>query len=466
MSNTVARAPGDAVSDAAFAVAARAGPAVPGPATAARELAAEAPPKAPSQALLAGKESTPSRVAAQLGADYDAGTLTAAYARLASMPAQDVLTTLQILRVNGSNGSRDRKPYQWLVDNRASAGPGARVALTAIGNTGALQEVDIAALPPDDEHQIRAFTGLARWDDPSGGLPRWTYKRTTPVLSALQRDMLALIRRRREVATPASGTVRETTGYQYTGRPTADPLPTGTIAGSLDAEIWHELDSEGSASAVNTYDDQHFTWGKGWSAKSTLGAIVDAFFAADPAARQELLEAGFTRRDGTWLWVDTHSGWVIEGQRAIEQFRMDPRFVGLLAHLVEDPLHQQKMVDAQWAGATTKGAVADVPPSIRGWPTVSIRFGAHCVHWGQSWASVASNGPGVGSLLRWISTIKGRPKDGATIVDGTSSQTIRNFAGGAVKALMSLPVELPATLEAGMIYYQLDTTSKHWTAKP
>ena len=93
----------------------------------------------------------------------------------------DMLTTLQILRVNGSSGSRDRKPYQWLVDHRAAAGPSARVALTAIGNAGALREAEIAALPPDDEHQVRAFTGLARWDDPSGGLPPWTYKRTTPV---------------------------------------------------------------------------------------------------------------------------------------------------------------------------------------------------------------------------------------------------------------------------------------------
>ena len=184
MSNAVARVPGDAVSDVAFAVAARAGPAGPavsGPVTAARKLAAEAPPKAPSQALLAGKEATPSRVAAQLGADYDAGTLTEAYGRLATMPTGDMLTTLQILRVNGSSGSRDRKPYQWLVDHRAAAGPSARVALTAIGNAGALQEAEIAALPPDDEHQVRAFTGLARWDDPSGGLPRWTYKHTTPV---------------------------------------------------------------------------------------------------------------------------------------------------------------------------------------------------------------------------------------------------------------------------------------------
>jgi hypothetical protein len=71
---------------------------------------------------------------------------------------------------------------------------------------------------------------------------------------------------------------------------------------------------------VNTYDGERFTWGKGWSARTALPAIADAFFAADPGARTELMEAGFTHRatENQWLFVSLDERCVLEqnpGQR-------------------------------------------------------------------------------------------------------------------------------------------------------
>jgi hypothetical protein len=284
------------------------------------------------------------------------------------------------------------------------------------------------------------------------------------------------IRRRRAVATVAAGTVAGPNhGWQYGGRPAADHNPTGTTPTSLEAEVWQELDLEGSASAVNTYDNQLFTWGKGWSAKTTLPPIAQAFFAADPGAKQELMEAGFTYSANKWLWVDTDHGWVVEGDasngwEALTAFRSDKKFVGLLAHLVEDPAHQQFMVDAQWAVLRTGGHAGEIPASIRGawpatWTTAAVRFGAHCVHWGMSWGQVERTGPRLPDLIAWISRIKGSrdATTGAVIVNGWASQTIRHFAHGSAQRQMTAPAPLPDPLEAGSFYYQdPDHPKNYW----
>ena len=224
-------------------------------------------------------------------------------------------------------------------------------------------EGDFAGLPADQVREVKAFMALRSWDDPVAGLPRTASPAST--LTPAQRDMLEYIRRRRAAATTISGAMTVPGGVMYMGKPSEDPTPTGAQPGSLDAEIWKELDLEGSASAINTYDDQLFTWGKGWSAKTTLPAIADAFFAADPGAKSELLEAGFTHTGGKWLFVSLTEERVLEDNAALSAFRGDIKFSSLVAHLVEDPAHQQQMVNAQWSALSTGGHAGDVPRTIR-----------------------------------------------------------------------------------------------------
>jgi hypothetical protein len=415
--------------------------------------------------LLSPFFSAPTRVASQLGDDYDEGAVGLAQRRLEYLWIKDMFTTLQILRVNGSPKAPDRRPYEWMVSNLGSAPERARLAIKAIARPETVTAFDYLGLPSDQIREVKAFLGLRTWDDPVRGLPRHGMP-GAGALSDAEEDQLEFIRRRRAVATEKKGTVigGGGKGLQYGGAPSKDPNPTGATSGSLDAEIWRELDLEGSASAVNTYDDQVFTWGKGWSAKTTLPAIADAFFAADPGARNELMEAGFTHRaaENKWLFVSLDQQCVLEGIPALEAFRKDRKFVGLLAHLVEDPQHQQAMVDAQWGALSKTGNAGAVPAAIRSawpsvWTTTAVRFGAHCVHWGLSWGQVQAHGPALADLVKWISRLKGtKQATGALIVSGWPSQTIRHFANHAAQDLMTGPSPLPTPTAAGTFYFQQD----------
>lgn len=171
--------------------------------------------------------------------------------------------------------------------------------------------------------------------------------------------------------------------------------------------------------------------------------------------------------------MSVDNGYVLDGINVMDtpEFRRNKKFVGLLAHLVEDPAHQQNMVDAQWGALRTN--TANVPASIRAawpgtWSTEAVRFAAHCVHWGYSWGQLEPHGPAIADLLRWISDKKGKTDaNGAIIIRGWPSQTIRHFAHRAGERLMSGPAPLPSPTVAGTYYFQGDGGSpNYWTWRP
>jgi hypothetical protein len=453
-----------------------------------RPMAAEQPAAAPGRAVLAPGDSSPTNVAAQLGEDYDldhspvpadatppaapaAGGLKTAMDRLEYSWMLGMFTTLQILRLNGSPRSPgSRRPLQWLVDNRDAAAPRTRIAITAIAAPSEVKAGDLAALPPDQACEVKAFLELKSWDDPVLGLPRGRSPGASAVTDK-QRDQLAYIGRRRDfVADRGRAIFSNRRGLEYDGSPSKDPTPGGAAAGTLEAEIWKELDLEGSASSVNTYDNQKFTWGKGWSALSTLPAIVERFFTTDPGAKQELMEAGFTYRsaESVWLFVDLGAQAVLVGNAALDAFKADRKFVNLVTHLVEDPEHQQSMVNAQWAELSSGGRAGDVPAAVRSawpatWPTESVRFAAHCVHWGYSWAQMAGVGADIKQLIGWISKKKGtHDPSGAWKITGMPSGTIRHFANGAAQRQMTGPAPLPSALDPTAFYFEAGTDFYVW----
>ena len=64
----------------------------------------------------------------------------------------------------------------------------------------------------------------------------------------------------------------------------------------MKALIWDELGTEAALEGVQTYDDQGWGWGKGWSAKGSMTGVMENLFALDPAAEKMLFEAGIALR--------------------------------------------------------------------------------------------------------------------------------------------------------------------------
>lgn len=429
-----------------------------------------APASATPPAAVPPAPSTPSSPAtpAGPGGAPDSSGLPSALARLESLWIKDMFTALQILRVNGSRTSpRSRTPFSWLVAAADSAAPRTRLVLKAISDPAQIQPADYLGLPPDQVREVKAFTGtpatagasatggVHNWDDlPPVGLPR-AVAPSAAALTPEQQDQVEYIRRRRAVAARIPGMREHKPGFEYDGTPSKDPQPTGRVAGTAKDAMWQEIAGEGAVSSVNTYDNQRFTWGRGWSAQTTLPAIIDRFFASDPAARLELLEAGFTHRDGKWLFVRTSDGRVLEDNDALDAFKADSQFLSLIANLSEDPAHHQQLTDAQWASTS-------VPAAVAGWDATSVRFGAHCAQWGSSWADVGAHGPGIARLLPWIARVHGSPDRGATIVGAGATATIRSFAGGAAAGLMRGPGTLPVPPVSGTIYF-MTSSGTAWT---
>jgi hypothetical protein len=445
-----------------------------------RPLPASTPGTLPGSGVLQRPERTPAALAQQLGEDFDARdaaqmepqapsaeAAVLALARLDGMPADDVIATLQILRLNGSPAAPgSRAPFAWIVQSSASGSPRTRAAIAALATPANVTGAALAGLPGEDRAQVEAFLNVGSWDDPLVGLPRKHPKRE-PVLSADQRRQLEFIRRRREMVADRGPALARTGNGRlaYNGTPSEDPRPTNAAAGSLNAAIWQELNGEGSASSVNTYDSEKFTWGKGWSGKALLKNVMTAFFALDPAARQELMEAGFTYSQGKWLFVDVDRGHVLEGLDALEAFRSDRRFVSLVIHLVEDAEHQQHFVDAQWQVLSSGHGAGNVPQAVRDawpsrWTTESVRFAAHCVHWGYSWSELAAAGPDIKALVRWIAGRKStQEKSGARLVDTMPARTIMHFSGGAATRFLGAAGPMPGAPDPKVFYFRVGAES-------
>jgi hypothetical protein len=195
-------------------------------------------------------------------------------------------------------------------------------------------------------------------------------------------------------------------GYKYSRDPGLDPRPT-SLQGvnarrtAINQEVWSELGSEGSAASINTYDNQGaiLTWGRGFSAKGELREAMARLFAADPAVRNLLLDAGFTLKDGEWLAVDVSTGEVATGDNALNLVRWNTAILSRLIDIAEDPAHSQEWVDAQ--AATAMQNAGAVPAAAERWPDDVIRFVAHCVHWGVlTWPDAVGTGGDLKAIIQ------------------------------------------------------------------
>jgi hypothetical protein len=280
-----------------------------------------------------------------------------------------------------------------------------------------------------------------------------------PELSKEQQAIVAAIKKNRDGIQENLGLKLEKyggkkdRGYIYAGTPASDPSPNLANANKRRAEVnkvvWKELAGEGGASAINTYDEQILTWGKGFGgAAGLLPDVVRRFFEKAPDVKDALLDAGFTLADGKWLAVNTETGLVEEGRNALRLIQFDKKVLSLLIKVSEDAGSKQKFIDAQW-GAIAANA-GNVPDAALKWADTSIALVAHCIHWRPSgWSPYLGTGGDVKEIVKVIGKIIGDvdPKRGnATFVSPTSTYILRKFAGGAAASGMSAAGPLPEDL--------------------
>ena len=256
------------------------------------------------------------------------------------------------------------------------------------GAAAAVKDPEGFAVPEgidgEPRNELEAFRKVRQWPTL---LPR-----TSAPLDETQEAVTDFIRREQSMIRPRPLQFipkNENTmgGYKYSRNTDLDPRPTSLQGAdarrtAINQAVWSELGGEGSAASINTYDNQGaiLTWGRGFSAKGELQEAMARLFAADPAVRNLLLDAGFTLKDGEWLAVDVSSGEVKSGDDALNLVRWNKAILSRLIDIAEDPAHAQKWVDAQ--AATVLGNAGAVPAAAEGWPDDVIRFVAHSVHWG------------------------------------------------------------------------------------
>ena len=277
-----------------------------------------------------------------------------------------------------------------------------------------------------------------------------------PELSKEQQAVIAAIKKNRDGIQENLGLKLEKyggkkdRGYIYGGTPASDPSPNLANANKRRADVnrvvWKELAGEGGASAINTYDEQILTWGKGFGgAAGLLPDMVRRFFEKAPDVKDTLLDAGFTLADGKWLAVNTETGLVEEGSNALRLIQFDKKVLSLLIKVSEDAGSKQKFIDAQW------GAIAaysgNVPDAALKWADTSIALVAHCVHWrATGWTPYVGTGGDVKEIVKVITKVIGDvdpTRGNATFVGRGPTSILRKFAGGAAASVMSAAEALP-----------------------
>jgi hypothetical protein len=254
-------------------------------------------------------------------------------------------------------------------------------------------------------------------------------------------------------------------GYFYGGQKEKDPEPVfaavDTKTDQVNRAIWAELSAkEGGASSVNTYDRVTLTLGSGFAALGLLPRVMEIFLKSDAEANEMLLDAGFTLLNGKeWLAVDLSDGSVLAGNPALQSIRWETTVLSQFIAIAEDPLHGQNFVNAEWQALL--GYSAAVPKAvIDSWPTQTIVYVAHCVHWGgllwKQWASIGSD---LKTIIR--TQAKRVPRiepgnwdgGGALQVKPVATATFITMADGLGKTVLEKPAPLPADISADKTSY-------------
>lgn len=137
---------------------------------------------------------------------------------------------------------------------------------------------------------------------------------------------------------------------------------------------------EGSTAAINTYDNQIFTWGTGWGGVGGLSGVMDRLVANSPAVVDLLAACGvYYAGCGSWS-VDAGAGNIITDKKeALRFIGQSPSLLSLFSHLAKEPLTRDAVTDAQ-LGAFVAGS-GNIPGSESIATQALFNFATHLKHW-------------------------------------------------------------------------------------
>lgn len=132
-------------------------------------------------------------------------------------------------------------------------------------------------------------------------------------------------------------------GYSYEGPPSADPEPdwkeTDTLKIKGYKAIWKELDKEGSLDAINTYDNQQVTIGKGFSLKydsdhqprHDIGILILEYNINDSTDfKNTLLEVGLFIINRSIVYKKSNEKLLLTGNDAMIGFKWNKNVLSAL----------------------------------------------------------------------------------------------------------------------------------------
>lgn len=201
-------------------------------------------------------------------------------------------------------------------------------------------------------------------------------------------------------------------GYVYLGKTPQEPsairsLPEDSSdrAAKIKKVVWEELRHEGETSAINAYDSQLLTWGRGFGARAGMLPQVMEILFKDRAVAEAFLSYGIdfiaAEKEKGYRVVNLRTGAVEAGVDALRLIQTDPRLLGVFVKIAEDPRYSQQVADAQWE-IVAKNAGA-VPPYATNWDDRWIALVSHISHW---WPAAGWRGKEKVASYAGASTIK------------------------------------------------------------
>lgn len=251
-------------------------------------------------------------------------------------------------------------------------------------------------------------------------------------------------------------------GYVYPGKTPQEPsairgLPESPSdrAAKIKKVVWDELKHEGETSAINAYDSQLLTWGRGFGARAGMLPQVMEILVKDRAVAEAFLSYGIdfvaAEKEKGYRVVNLRTGAVETGVDALRLIQTDPRLLGVFVKIAEDPRYSRQVADAQWE-IVSKNAGA-VPAYAASWDDRWIALISHISHWwpATGWRGKEKVASYAGArtikelLIRFGRKAAASNPSGALVV--ANADTVTNFkrwgdgvAWQAISSISSYPI--------------------------
>jgi hypothetical protein len=230
-------------------------------------------------------------------------------------------------------------------------------------------------------------------------------------------------------------------------QPSAVSSAGGGLAGKLKAqfELWQDIGSEGAPAAMNTWDGENVTFGRGFSGSGQLQTMLADLFKADPGAQDEFLQAGIALEGGQFVVADVERKFKHRGDDAEHVIQVDRKLVSLFVNVAESPAHRQAVLDANWR-QFVKGT-GNIPDFAVGWDRRPRAVAGHNVHAGGfSWGEFAGTGGSMqGVVIHIADKVKDKEvsRDKITVVSAaTTKARFLDVAKGYAKDALGSPQAL------------------------